>query len=244
DIQDFVPLNLWDACKDPWNEETKTGVAPLLPGDQTPLVIGVDAGTWNDSFAIAAVSRNRQNVKDVDVRAVREWKPPPGGAIDYSEPEGFLRAICEGGCALGHPQYAPFKMDEEGAAAARKPVCPACRDGVLIPPFRVVCIVFDSHQLVSIMQGMVRDGVAWCLDFDQGELRLKADRTLYLMIVRGELHHDGNEALRQNVQNARAKLQKTEESTMRIEKRAPDRKVDILVALSMATYQCRELLLE
>lgn len=241
---EFVPIALWDACRDPWDEETKAGVPPLLPGDQTPLVLGVDAGTTSDSFAITAVARNRKDIKDVDVRAVREWKPPPGGAIDYSEPEAFLRAISKGGCALGHPQYAPFKLDEAGAAAAGKPVCPACRDGALMPPFKVMCIVYDSHQLVGMMQSLVRDGIAWCLDFDQGDLRLKADRALYLMIVKRELHHDGNEALRTHVQNAKARLQKEEESTMRIVKKAQDRKVDLLVALSMASYQCKELLLE
>jgi hypothetical protein len=190
-----------------------------------------------------AVARNKENVKDIDVRAVREWKPPPGGAIDYSEPEGFLRTICKGGCAMGHPQYPPFKLNEEGAAAVNKPVCPACQDGVLIPPFNVKCIVYDNHQLVGMMQGLERDGVAWCEDFDQGDLRLQADRGLYLMIARREIHHDGNEALRTHVQNAKARLQKEEESTMRIVKKAQDRKVDILVALSMAAHQCRYLLL-
>lgn len=236
DVQDFVHISMWDACKD-------ESLPPFNPGDKTPTVVGVDAATTGDCFGIVAVTRMPGAIKDVAVRAVRKWDPPKGGAIDYWEPEAFLRTICKGGCALGHPQYAPFKLDEAGAAKAGKPVCPACRDQVLVPGYNVVCIVYDNHQLVHMMQTLRREAGIWCEEFSQGLLRLKADRGLYDMIINRQLHHDGNEPLRQQIRNSQAQLQKQQDSTMRIVKKATAKKVDLVVALSMAAYQCRYLLL-
>lgn len=223
---EFVPMVLWDACKD----ET---IPLFAPEDKTPVVIGVDAGTTGDNFGIVAVTRHHELKDEVSVRAVKKWVAPKGGAIDYSGPERFLRVICQGGCAMGHPQYAPFKRDD----------CDACRDGVLRPGYNVFCITYDPYQLEDMMQSLRRDNVAWCEEFDQGARRLKSDRQLYDMIVHRELHHDGNEEMREHVANAKARLQKDEESTMRIVKKAPDRKVDLLVALSMANAQSKYLLL-
>ncbi len=223
---EFVSMIAWDACRD----ET---IPRFEPTDKSVVILGVDAGTSGDNFGVVAVSRHHELHGEVSVRAVKKWVPPKGGHIDYSGPEQFLRVICQGGCALGHPQYAPFKRED----------CPACRDGNLVPGYKVYCIVYDNYQLEDMMQSFKRDDVVWCEDFDQGSRRLKADRQLYDMIIRRELHHDGNVELREHVANARAKLQKDEESTMRITKKAPERKVDLVIALSMSVSQCKYLLL-
>lgn len=74
----FVAGEWWDACR----------------GDtaiDAPVIIGMDAAVSGDCFAIVGVSRRDDTVI---VRFCRVWKPPKGGAIDFSEPEAFLREVC------------------------------------------------------------------------------------------------------------------------------------------------------
>lgn len=237
---EFVPIAMWDMCRE---EHVKA----LQPGDRTPIVLAVDAGTTSDNFGIVAVCRCPLNPDDwVDVRAVRKWEPPPGGAIDYSQPEAFLRMLILGGCPMGHP-LTPRRdaLDERFSEKGEDGqfACPSCQQGVRIPAFNVVSAAFDSHQLVDMMQRLRRENIVYVKDFDQGALRLKADRSLYNMIVNREIHHDGNEAVREHIQNAKAKLQKDEDSKLRLVKKAQDRKIDLAVCLSMAAYWCRRQLL-
>jgi phage terminase large subunit-like protein len=80
----FVPMEWWDACLDPH---------PLAPGDNTRLVVAIDAAVTGDSFGLVAVSRHPDRHDDVAVRIVRKWDPPPGGTIDYSGPEAAIREL-------------------------------------------------------------------------------------------------------------------------------------------------------
>jgi phage terminase large subunit-like protein len=50
----------------------------------------------------------------------------------------------------------------------------------------------------------------------------------------GRVSHNGDPNLREHVLNARAKLQKDEDSKLRMVKKAPNRKIDLAVAASMA----------
>jgi phage terminase large subunit-like protein len=76
----FVPGEWWDACQGELPAFTPT----------TPVVVGMDAGVTNDCFALVGVSRVGDQVY---VRFARIWKPPKGGAIDFSEPERALRTL-------------------------------------------------------------------------------------------------------------------------------------------------------
>jgi phage terminase large subunit-like protein len=81
----FIAPEVWDACTD-------EGLPPLLDGDRTPIVIGVDAGTTLDCFAIVAVSRHPSRPEDVAVRALKIIDPKiQGGPVDYAEAVDFLR---------------------------------------------------------------------------------------------------------------------------------------------------------
>lgn len=84
----FIQPEVWDACLDL--------SLPSIEGDsKTPLIIGVDAATTLDCFAIVAVSRNPSNHEDVAVRAVRLYDPKEmGQPVDYAEAEAFLRLAC------------------------------------------------------------------------------------------------------------------------------------------------------
>lgn len=84
----FIPPEVWDGCLDL--------SVPSIEGDaKTPLVIGIDAGTTLDAFAVVAVSRHPQRHEDVAVRALRVFDPKEQGhPVDYAEAEAFIRAVC------------------------------------------------------------------------------------------------------------------------------------------------------
>jgi phage terminase large subunit-like protein len=78
-------------------------------------------------------------------------------------------------------------------------------------------------------------------EFKQGEQRLKADKLLYDMVRDKRMMHDGDGILREHVTNANAK---TEGEKLRIIKRAEHLKIDLAVALSMATERATALNLD
>jgi phage terminase large subunit-like protein len=252
----LFPSALWDACRQE--------IGPFEPGDDTPCWIGVDAASTSDHFGILAVTRHPDPARyhtDVAVRAVRVWKPPPGGAIDHSEPEGFLRFLLQGGCAAGHPQYDEFRRRtedcQEGGQAAGKDPCGACDaiatgdNALLVRGYNVFEIAYDHAQLEGMMQRFTREammsrrekpngiGYAPLYEFSQKEEREIADRRLYDLVVNRRLAHDGNAALREHVLNAAKKVQKLDDSKMRIVKRNErGGKIDLVVCLSMASDRC------
>lgn len=194
----FVPVEWWDACRE--------DLPPFEPDHcKDAVVLGVDAASTGDSFAVVAVTRHPQRHGDVAIRACRKWDPPKGGRIDYSGPEEFIRTVCQ--------------------------------------HYRVVQIAYDPHQLEDMMQRLYREGVAWCEPFPQEKDRLMADRRFYDLIVNRRLAHDGDPDMREHIRNANAKLQKDQDSTLRIVKKAAGRKVDLAVAASMACHRCLYLLL-
>lgn len=75
----FVPAEWWHACK--------VDALPTL-GNKS-VVVGIDAATVNDSFAVVTVSR------DADVVCVREAVEfrPRNGAIDFAEVEQYIRDL-------------------------------------------------------------------------------------------------------------------------------------------------------
>jgi phage terminase large subunit-like protein len=112
----------------------------------------------------------------------------------------------------------------------------------------VVQICYDPYQLEDMMQRLRKEGVAWCEPFPQSQDRLKADRQLYDLIVHRRLHHKEDptmpkQPLREHVLNANSKVQKDQDSTMRIVKKTGNRKIDLTVAMSMGASRCLYLLL-
>ena len=220
---EYIPLSLWDACKE--------DLPPFLPENKEPVVLGVDAATTGDCFAIVAVTRHPDPARQAEpaIRAVRKWTPPKGGKIDYSGPEEFIRVICQGGCLAGHHT----KQED----------CVLCREGVRLQGYNVVKVACDPFQLEDMMGRLQREDVAWMYSFDQGARRLKADRRLYDLVINRRLAHDGNEDLREHIQNCAVKLELDQDSKMRIVKRSQNKKVDLAVASSMAVHEHMKLLL-
>lgn len=81
----FLPIELWDQCQgEP---------IPLLEGDKTPMVVGLDAATTKDCFGLVAVSRDPANHDNVAVRLARKWTPTPGHPIVFAAPGGPIEVI-------------------------------------------------------------------------------------------------------------------------------------------------------
>ena len=220
---DYIPLHLWDACKE--------DLPPFLPENDEPVVLSMDAATTGDCFAIVAVTRHPdpQRHDDAAIRACRKWTPPKGGRIDYAGPEEFVRVICQGGCVAGH--YWP--RDD----------CEACKGGQRSKPYNVMQCTYDPFQLEDMAGRLQNEGVTWMKPFDQMQERLKADRRLYDLVVNRRLAHNGDEDLREHIQNSVAKLEAHQDSKMRIIKRTNAKKIDLAVAASMAVHQCLKLYL-
>lgn len=227
----YIPVELWDQL-------TAHDMPPFLPSDRTQIVLGVDAATTGDYFAIAAISRHWDPLRkeDTAVRATKVWKPREfeDGRIDYSKIETWLRGVCKGICPNGHP---PPILGEN------TPDCGECIAGNYGQAFNVVQIVYDPYQLEDMMQRLRRGYVAWCDPMSQGDERLIADGMLYRMAQRHAIVHTGDAELREHVQNAAAWMPPNQDTRMRIIKKSESRKIDLIVAVSMANKRSRDLLL-
>lgn len=214
----LIPMEVWDRCKE--------DLPPFVPENQEPVVLSADAAATQDNFGIIAVTRHPTRPDDPAIRAVRKWVPPRGGSIDFQEPEEFLRLICLGGCVAGHH----WKRED----------CDACQstdERQKSKAYNVVEIAYDDYQLHDMMQRLRRDHVAWCRPFDQGKDRLTADRGLVDMASQRRLAHDGNEELREHIENAVAKYESDQDSKLRIVKKGRMKKVDLAVCASMGVHE-------
>jgi len=192
---EFIPIELWDACLNP---------LPLVKGEKTPLVVGLDAAVTGDCFGFVVVSRDPNNpVENIAVRAARKWSPPEGGKLDYDEPGTVLRWLKEN--------------------------------------FNVVQVCYDPYQLEYFVKKYREELGLWFEAFEQGQRRLMADKQLYDMIVHKRIRHDDNPDMRSHIQNCNAKTQKDEDGKLRLVKKSENRKIDLAVALSMATAECLRL---
>jgi len=206
----FVPMELWDACGNVHRVE------PIAHGERTMLIAGVDAAVTGDCFGIVVVSRCPEDNNAVDIRATRKWDPAEtGGTVKLEDPENFLREACK-------PENS-----------------------------NIVQIAYDPYQLESMAQRIRKDGIAWMEPFNQMGDRLKADSQLYDLVIGKRIHYsheDGclggvsctcrMESIREHIANANAKVQKDEDSKIRIVKKAAGRKIDLCVSLSMASFRC------
>lgn len=198
----FIDLTWWDGCLGP--------PIPLVPGDNTPIVLGADAGVTGDCFAVVAMSRDPDK-RGVDgqgagvmVRSANIWTPTPGKPVDFDEVERMIVAFCKN--------------------------------------HNVVQIAYDPYQLHDMMTRLMRQNVAWCNPFSQGGDRLVADSQLYQLIVQRRIRHDGAwPVIREHLANANKKVSATEDTRLRIVKKSETRKIDAVVAMSMAAHECLRL---
>ncbi len=187
---EFIPIELWDACLEP---------LPLIPGEQTPLVVGLDAAVTGDCFGLVVVSRHPADPNRIAIRVCRKWDPPEGGKIDFDGPGEVLTWLKDN--------------------------------------FNVVQVAYDAYQLEYFVK-TYRDKLGlWFEEFSQAGRRLMADKQLYDLIVHKRIAHDGDADLRMHIQNCNAKIPKDEDGKLRLVKKSENRKIDLAVALSMASAE-------
>ena len=95
----------------------------------------------------------------------------------------------------------------------------------------VVAIAYDPYQLEKLAGDLAAEGLAPFKAFGQGPRRLQADKQLYDLVIHKQIFHNGSPELRSAIQSAAAK---TEGEHLRIVKKSQGRKIDPLVATSMA----------
>jgi len=80
----FVEEGQWD---------TLETVAPIEPGDHTPMVLALDAGVRSDFFALVGATRCPNHDDEAAIRYVKVWKPNP--IVDFAEVKVHLRQMFE-----------------------------------------------------------------------------------------------------------------------------------------------------
>jgi len=117
---------------------------------------------------------------------------------------------------------------------------PAIRE--ICSKYNVVEIAYDAFQLHYMMTNFRNEGLAYVYSFSQGNDRAKADKQLYDMMRDRRYHHNNDPNMEEHLKNCAAKQSKDEDTKMRIVKKANDRKIDVVVADSMAVSECLRLL--
>lgn len=107
--------------------------------------------------------------------------------------------------------------------------------------FNVIQVVYDPFQLEYFVKKYREELGLWFEEFSQGGRRLMSDKQLYDLIVHKRIRHDGNPDLRSHIQNCNAKIPKDDDNKLRLIKKSESRKIDLAVALSMASAECLRL---
>lgn len=108
----------------------------------------------------------------------------------------------------------------------------------LLSTFNVAEIAFDPYQLHQMASRLGQR--VWTRAFNQQTERLISDKQLLDLILERRIAHDGNTDLRQHLDNADRKVD-VETRKLRMVKRTEPQKIDLAVALSMATAECLRL---
>ncbi len=138
---------------------------------------------------------------------------------------------------ITYPRYVnTWSPEENGKIDFEKPCAELER---LLNVYRVVAVVYDPYQLHYFASLITARRRVNMLEFNQGTKRLEADKALYDAIREQRIGHDGNPLLREHVENANREA--AGDNKLRIVKREAKKKIDALVALSMANHTAVEL---
>ena len=106
----------------------------------------------------------------------------------------------------------------------------------LIREYNVVEVAYDQTQLHDMATRLTKEGLAWFRAFGQVNARLISDSGIRTLFRDRKFWHRGEKDLRDNVQNADAKVD-SEGRKIRIVKRAEQLKIDILISASMGAHE-------
>jgi phage terminase large subunit-like protein len=103
--------------------------------------------------------------------------------------------------------------------------------------YNVYAVVFDIYQIYDMTERLRKEGLAWFQEFSQANKRTLADNLLFELIVQARLVHAGQDELVQHIKNAGTAYDPMQKKR-RIVKIRETRKVDLVVALAMAAWEC------
>jgi len=195
-----------------WWDACRQNIPPL--GSQAPLVVALDAAagrTDQESDCFGLIAISRNPNRPKDSVAVR-----------------YVQAWR---AKAGH------KIDYQGTELSPGP------EAVLrwlCANKNVSIVVYDPWQLHDLTNRLRKEGLAWFKEFPQGQRRIEADTDLLKLIQERRLAHDGNDELRQHIDNADRKLD-TENKKLRIVKREDALPIDLAVCLSMGASEALRL---
>lgn len=109
-----------------------------------------------------------------------------------------------------------------------------CRD------YNVITVVFDIYQLYDMTERLRKEGIAWFQEFSQMSKRSLSDNLIYELVLQHRIHHMNQEDLENHVRNA-GTVYDSSEKKRRIVKINSNRKIDLLIATSMASFEALRL---
>jgi len=195
-----------------WWDACRQNIPPL--GPQAPLVVALDAAagrTDQESDCFGLIAVSRNPNRPKDSVAVR-----------------YVQAWR---AKAGH------KIDYQGTELSPGP------EAILrwlCANKNVSIVVYDPWQLHDLTNRLRKEGLAWFKEFPQGQRRIEADTDLLKLIQERRLAHDGNDELRQHIDNADRKLD-TENKKLRIVKREDALPIDLAICLSMGASEALRL---
>lgn len=101
----------------------------------------------------------------------------------------------------------------------------------------VVQMTYDAYQLHKMATDLRQDGIVWAKPFSQSAQREIADYQLYTLIRDRRMPHNAGTEFEEHIRHAAAKTNKNEDNRLRIVKKAAAMKIDLVVCLSMATFE-------
>lgn len=143
-------------------------------------------------------------------------------------------AVCLDGNNVFELETWIFEPPKNGKIDYETTLKPALVD--MLRRYRTWAVVYDEYQMHDFMTqfGKLHRGPEY-VAFGQGSPRIDSDTALLKRIQQGQLKHSGNDKLRQHIQNANAK-EIGDGKAIRIVKRSPEKKIDAVICLSMASY--------
>lgn len=175
------------------------------------MILGVDAAISGDCFAIVGVTKHPKDKNKLAVRTVKIWKPTNGQSIIFSHPDPKQNELLPDGYIIN-----------------------------LCKKYKVKMIVYDPTQLYNLAtdHNLARKSSFW-KEFNQGKPRLESDSNLYHLIRENKISHPNFAELNEHIKNA--DCQSEDDSKMRIVKRSDSKKIDSVIALSMASFTAMKL---
>jgi hypothetical protein len=245
----FIPIEWWDACADAsvgqlekWREPVDIREVPIpgsrdefgrdlmslyispenwrIVGEPTPVVLSVDASVTGDCTALVGCTRHPlpSRHSDVALRMGWKWDPPRGGKIDYETTPNTKTGL-----------------------SLVQQIVKCCME------YNVVELAYDNWQLHHLTTQLTRDSIVWCREFKQGVPRDVADKQLYDLIKLRRIGYTpaGGTAeselclgdIRKHLQQASRTIKPKEDTKLHIVKANSDSKIDLVVAMSMASAE-------